>query len=333
MSTVSNSDAKSYDTTFSRNLPLAYHSPNHTTPSQSRSSSPTPCQMGDFDPNILRGIGQVYREDSSILADDENATHLMKNEQHSSYNNNMVNFNTSIRAQPPTSITPTGPQYKMNDTIINHGNNPAESPGKPWPIGRHSNMTLADRLLTDPPGPVTFEEWSISSEDSLADQDLDLEKSADQALSEWFGISLHRLVRPNRVLDAFEQVKKQCVSILQDEGQDIAFSESEQECEDVQDVNMVPCDAGESSRSTHVGGLVADPSNNYSHANAKQFNEKLSQTGSSPEGFVKVRGKNKKHRVEGELSCPYRKRNPIRFNVRDYERCANTSYPSMTQLK
>ncbi|KAJ2894400.1 kinase-like protein [Zalerion maritima] len=31
--------------------------------------------------------------------------------------------------------------------------------------------------------------------------------------------------------------------------------------------------------------------------------------------------------------CPYRKRNPLRFNVRDYQSCALTSFPSIPQLK
>jgi len=34
-----------------------------------------------------------------------------------------------------------------------------------------------------------------------------------------------------------------------------------------------------------------------------------------------------------KLSCPYRKRNPIRFNVRDYQSCATQSYPDISQLK
>lgn len=33
------------------------------------------------------------------------------------------------------------------------------------------------------------------------------------------------------------------------------------------------------------------------------------------------------------MSCPFRKRNPIRFNVRDYRSCALTSYPDYPQLK
>lgn len=36
---------------------------------------------------------------------------------------------------------------------------------------------------------------------------------------------------------------------------------------------------------------------------------------------------------EEKLSCPYRKRNPFRFNVRDYQSCAVASFPEISQLK
>jgi hypothetical protein len=34
-----------------------------------------------------------------------------------------------------------------------------------------------------------------------------------------------------------------------------------------------------------------------------------------------------------KFSCPYRKRNPFRFNVRDHPTCALTSFPDNSQLK
>ncbi|KAM7183048.1 hypothetical protein V8F33_013832 [Rhypophila sp. PSN 637] len=36
---------------------------------------------------------------------------------------------------------------------------------------------------------------------------------------------------------------------------------------------------------------------------------------------------------QARLSCPYRKRNPLRFNVRDYHSCASQPYPDISQLK
>jgi len=37
--------------------------------------------------------------------------------------------------------------------------------------------------------------------------------------------------------------------------------------------------------------------------------------------------------ADQKFSCPYRKRNPLRFNVRDHQTCANQPYTSMANLK
>lgn len=36
---------------------------------------------------------------------------------------------------------------------------------------------------------------------------------------------------------------------------------------------------------------------------------------------------------EAAMSCPYRKRNPMRFNVRSHASCALSDFPSMTHLR
>jgi len=42
---------------------------------------------------------------------------------------------------------------------------------------------------------------------------------------------------------------------------------------------------------------------------------------------------NKRMMAKMNLSCPYRKRNPLRFNVRDYHACATHSFANMAHLK
>lgn len=37
--------------------------------------------------------------------------------------------------------------------------------------------------------------------------------------------------------------------------------------------------------------------------------------------------------IVSEYSCPFRKRNPLRFNVRDYQTCALSSFPDISQVK
>ena len=46
-------------------------------------------------------------------------------------------------------------------------------------------------------------------------------------------------------------------------------------------------------------------------------------------------GSTKSARIDEDqyLSCPYRKRNPVRFNVRDHQNCAVQSFPDIAQLK
>jgi hypothetical protein len=41
----------------------------------------------------------------------------------------------------------------------------------------------------------------------------------------------------------------------------------------------------------------------------------------------------KQSKIIGNLSCPFRKRNPLRFNVRDYHNCAITEFPDITLVK
>lgn len=38
-------------------------------------------------------------------------------------------------------------------------------------------------------------------------------------------------------------------------------------------------------------------------------------------------------RTAKSLSCPFRKRNPSRFNIRDHIACANTSFTDLSQVK
>jgi len=42
---------------------------------------------------------------------------------------------------------------------------------------------------------------------------------------------------------------------------------------------------------------------------------------------------NKRMMAKMNLSCPYRKRNPLRFNVRDYHACATHPFANMAHLK
>ncbi|KAI0839397.1 hypothetical protein F5Y06DRAFT_295424 [Hypoxylon sp. FL0890] len=331
--TFSNSDTKSYDTTFSRNVPLACHSPYHTTPSHSRPSTPISCQPSSKDIDVdLRGIGHIPDSDRSGRLEYTISSHTEHRKHFQS--SNAINFH-NIDSSPAVA-TFTGTSYpEKGDTIMDYQDNSASSSDMSYAMGCNPNPTNVDKLLVNSSNADIFSLYdSLSGSDtSSVEEDLDLEKSADEALSQWFGISLRRLIRPIRVIYAFEQVKRQCAGILQDEGHHLPDSQDEQDDNEIEDVQMDPYDAGEGSGSTHVSSILTAKVNASSANDKRRLCDSGQQTSSSPESFVKVRGRYKKHRVEGELSCPYRKRNPIRFNVRDYEKCANTSYSTMSQLK
>ncbi|AEO61273.1 hypothetical protein MYCTH_2070870 [Thermothelomyces thermophilus ATCC 42464] len=57
--------------------------------------------------------------------------------------------------------------------------------------------------------------------------------------------------------------------------------------------------------------------------------------GGSPDGGGKRQKVLPTHQrpATAEFSCPFRKRNPVRFNVRDFQSCAVMSFPNMSQLK
>lgn len=58
--------------------------------------------------------------------------------------------------------------------------------------------------------------------------------------------------------------------------------------------------------------------------------------GDDPRPPVRIDGREVSKRArgnEGAFSCPFRKRNPIRFNVRSHSSCALSDFPSMAHLK
>ncbi|KAI1137626.1 hypothetical protein F5Y05DRAFT_414181 [Hypoxylon sp. FL0543] len=332
MGTGSNSDTKSHDTIFSRIVPIACHTPYHSTPSHSRPSTPPSSQAGSKDIDAdLRGIGYIPVSHSSgleskIPGNFGHRIHLQPN--------SAINFHYIDSSAAPATVTRTL-KHEKGDSIMDYQDNSPSSSGTSPYMGRSPNPIDVDKLLTNLSNADTFSWYDglSGSDTSSVEEDLDLEKSADDALSQWFGISLRRLIRPIRVIYAFEQVKQQCAGILQDEGHHLPDSRDEQDCNDAEDVQMDPYDAGEGSGPTRGGWDSEAKASTSSTNDISQSSDSGDQTGSPPESYVKVRGKYKKRRIEGELSCPYRKRNPIRFNVRDHEKCANTSYPTMSQLK
>ncbi|KAI0105394.1 hypothetical protein F4776DRAFT_657902 [Hypoxylon sp. NC0597] len=279
----------------------------------------------------LRGIGHMT--DSSSSERLKSTIPSIFRHQTQFQSDSDINFH-NIGSSPDMATIPRTMLPEKGDTIMTYQDNlVATSSDKPYAMDYTPNTI--NKVLKGSSTADTFSLYdSLSGSDaSSTEDDLDLEKSANEALSRWFGISLHRLVRPIRVIYAFEQVKQQCAGILQDEGHQLLDLHTEQDDDEIEDFQVDPYDAGEGGGSTRAGEIPIANDNLSSPNDKKRSYDSGFQAGSSPESYVKIRGRYKKHRVEGELSCPYRKRNPIRFNVRDYEKCANTSYQTMSQLK
>lgn len=287
----------------------------------------------------LTGIGhkaESLTADSLRTARPSPASHD-PNKQSPSQQNQHVPFYYAVNhhtvSHPPYMSVAAGMlQPNKGDTAMVDEDDPILTPDKSPSSSYSPDLSiigvgsgLTDSLFPDTP---SSGEILSGSEASSADEDLDLEKSADEALSRWFGISLHRLVAPFRVIYAFEQVKRECAGILQDEGH-----YQPDEDEDDEESQADPYDAGESSRSTPNGRPWTNKTSPSPFGDKRRLSNRVSKAGSSPDGYVKVRGKNKKHRSERELSCPYRKRNPNRFNVREHEQCANKSYQTLSDVK
>ncbi|KAI1800712.1 hypothetical protein F4811DRAFT_564554 [Daldinia bambusicola] len=312
--TTSIADSKSYGSTFSRRHRYqASCSTHYTSPLHSAPPSPAlhPAKVANKD-----------HEDATLFGMDSNHAEETR----------YFPFNDTLSIEADTFLychpSPEASQFATNENLTPFRNKQAPESGEASTMGSYPNSSTTDRLFDHSPSaetPSSHGSFDSADKDS-DDEDIDLEKAADDALSLWFGISLARLIRPIRVIYAFEQVKWQCANILRDEGHDLQDDEFDSIPTDVHD-------AGESSGPTRSIRPLTDQSESSPSGDSIPLGGRTSQSGSPPQNRLTVKGKNKKYRDQEGFSCPYRKRNPIRFNIRDHEKCANRSFPNMTELK
>ncbi|KAI0854790.1 hypothetical protein F4860DRAFT_84505 [Xylaria cubensis] len=183
--------------------------------------------------------------------------------------------------------------------------------------------------MSDQPGGLSVGGSAfLTGSDDFSDEDHDLEQSADQFLSNNFGVSLSKLRRPHRIIYALQHVKDQCASILEDEGHHFMESprKEESQSEPVDGEDTYHSTGGDRAYSIHGDPPTLAGTKRPGHDAVK------SEDLSGPSVLTKT-ARHKKRRTEGDFSCPYRKRNPRRFNVRDHEECANRSYKDFSMLK
>ncbi|KAI0432820.1 hypothetical protein F5Y09DRAFT_300993 [Xylaria sp. FL1042] len=169
---------------------------------------------------------------------------------------------------------------------------------------------------------------TFTCSDDSSDEDLDLEQFADDFLSEKFGISLNRLRRPGRIINAFQQVRNKCADVLEDEGHRFMGSTRSE------DIQSEPNDGGDAYHSGHGDRSYSTPSSSFAPNGTKRpHHDTVDSGGLTGPGTLVKRKRQRKCPIRGDLSCPFRKRNPRRFSVRDYPDCANKSYKNISDLK
>ena len=181
--------------------------------------------------------------------------------------------------------------------------------------------------------PTIYENLSSLEDSDDSNDDIPLEKIADNSLIEWFGIRLSRLARPIRVVYVFEMAKEQCTNILRDEGVYL-YGDVHTERDACHDGESASGSQGHGHHDLRLLGNQAPLGwVRKRPGDGNGDDEGIEDEGSGSEQPTKRGGHNKRRRIVGEYGCPYRKRNPLRFNIRDHEQCANKSFKNMTEVK
>lgn len=162
----------------------------------------------------------------------------------------------------------------------------------------------------------------------------------DLILSRAFGLSMDDVSSPQ---DAWSSVRK-CMgelsfitseplageySPIATESEDQEIQDNETPQKDSSNQTFPALQPGNSSRKRSL----YSGSRNEDDPDGDGFNSKRNGGGrdNSWEGNIEKNAKRPKGEVR--LSCPFRKRNPLRFNVRDHLNCATQSFPSITLVK
>lgn len=214
------------------------------------------------------------------------------------------------------------------------------SPNGLTPVGLNENLEAIGGSFNDlSVHMVCAIDENSNSSDNSDDDDIDLEKFAGDALSQWFGLNIDRFPRPIRVIHAFEQVKEQMAAIVMDEGQLILNDEDGQEEQgdeenhEARDPENQPHNTEEAGQAPLRAQSQANDASTGGRGNRKRSSNGNFKSESPGATILGAAQPKKKRRVDEEFSCPYRKRNPLRFNVRNHEACASRAYRGMTLLK
>ncbi|KAK1450032.1 hypothetical protein CMEL01_07368 [Colletotrichum melonis] len=255
---------------------------------------------------------------------------------------------TTSRPQSPTRLT-SAPGQAMELGLVGIGEHVNALPSGKFAdlpiLSRDSRLPesqLPSGGASTPTGIYSAAESPISARESdsgsdICRSDFDLESAANIALSRSLGVCLNRLSHPLRVIEAFSKFKDQCVEILQQEEtfstidwDDDGFSCYDVEEGDASDGNSAFDETSNRAQQSESGTKKRPAEERGGDDEHDEMDENAGQD----QGPTR-RGRSKRRKIgrPGGFSCPFRKRNPWRFNARDFDACANKPYKQMAELK
>ncbi|KAK1704838.1 hypothetical protein BDP67DRAFT_532504 [Colletotrichum lupini] len=255
---------------------------------------------------------------------------------------------TTSQPQSPTRLT-SAPGQAMELGLVGIGEHVNALPSGKFadlPIlsrdSRLPDSQLPSGGASTPTGIYSAAESPISARESdsgsdICRSDFDLESAANIALSRSLGVCLNRLSHPLRVIEAFSKFKDQCVEILQQEEtfstidwDDDGFSCYDVEEGDASDGNSAFDETSNRAQQSESGTKKRPAEERGGDDEHDEMDENAGQD----QGPTR-RGRSKRRKIgrPGGFSSPFRKRNPWRFNARDFDACANKPYKQMAELK
>ncbi|KAK0625846.1 hypothetical protein B0T14DRAFT_88226 [Immersiella caudata] len=196
---------------------------------------------------------------------------------------------------------------------------------------RHSNVV--EWAQSDP------EDWATDSS-QRPDENL-IQDVCDRTLKQVFGVELHDLVDTGAAPEAFRAVSycldelSRIISASNLASFGIPVNEYGRGGGDQGHAPLLPAGGG-SDQNSHGyngnGGRRTNKRGASDEGDSPEHNESNDGDGMGGNGQGGKRAKTDSTEDQ-RLSCPFRKRNPVKFNVRDHQNCAVQSFPDVSQLK
>ncbi|KAK3988963.1 hypothetical protein QBC44DRAFT_96244 [Cladorrhinum sp. PSN332] len=162
---------------------------------------------------------------------------------------------------------------------------------------------------------------------------------SDRVLKHMFGIELGDLPQ-GRASAAFESISycleelSHIITLGSPQNSGPSLNQAGRESAYHPNISIQPASGDGGSGYGGMGGASPGGDNGKGRARKRPENERDDDEEDDEDGDDGHRQPGgKRQKVEPRFSCPFRKRNPIKFNVREFTSCATQDFPDMPQLK